>query len=105
MVEITETLRRTTAVEARDYDEAISNEHTPVSSRVQYHLSRMVIRLVKDNSVCAFMPQRSYSISDDGKILHRLAFNPCIHDLTFNYVFQYVGTQGIHHCFSEIHGG
>ncbi len=44
------------------------------------------------------MPQRYYSIADDDKILHRLTF-------PFNYVFQYEGTQGIHHCFREIHGG
>jgi transcriptional regulator with XRE-family HTH domain len=90
------------------------NERTPVSPRVrkwvdrkyrQYHLSRKVIKSSKDNSVCAFMPERCYSIADDDKILRRLTLNPCIHDFTFNYVFQYMGTQGIHHCFREIHGG
>ena len=83
------------------------NERTPVSPRVrkwvnrkyrQFHLSRKVIKSSKDHSVCAFMPQRYYSIADDDKVLHRLSF-------TFNYVFQYLGTQGIHHCFREIHGG
>ena len=83
------------------------NERTAVSPRVQkwvnrkyrqYHLSHKVIKSSKDNSVCAFMPQRCYSIADNDKILHHLSF-------TFNYVFQYEGTQGIHHCFREIHGG
>ena len=81
------------------------NERTPVSPRVQkwvnrkyrqFHLSRKVIKSSKDHSVCAFMPHRCYSISDDDKVLHRLTF-------TFNYVFQYLGTQGTHHCFREIH--
>ena len=83
------------------------NERTPVSPRVrkwvnrkyrQYHLSRKVIKSSKDHSVCSFMPKRCYSIADDDKILHHLSF-------TFCYVFQYEGTQGIHHCFKEIHGG
>ena len=83
------------------------NERTAVSPRVQkwvnrkyqqFHLSRKVFKSSKDNSVCAFMPHKCYSIADDDKILHRLSF-------TFNYVFQYLGTQGIHHCFREIHGG
>ena len=85
------------------------NERTPVSIRVrkwvnrkfrQYNLSlsQKVIKSAKDNSVCAFMPLRCYSIADDDKILHRLSF-------AFNYVFQYLGTQGIHHHFKEIHGG
>lgn len=83
------------------------NERTPVSPRVrkwvnrkyrQFHLSNKVIKSSKDHSVCSFMPHRCYSIADDDKVLHRLSF-------TFNYVFQYEGTQGIHHCFREIHGG
>ncbi|MBQ3760026.1 MAG: helix-turn-helix domain-containing protein [Synergistaceae bacterium] len=83
------------------------NERTAVSPRVQkwvnrkyrqYHLSHKVIKSSKDNSVCAFMPHRCYFIADDDKILHHLTF-------AFNYVFQYLGTQGIHHCFREIHGG
>ena len=83
------------------------NERTPVSPRVrkwvnrkyrQYHLNRKVIKSSKDHSVYAFMPHRCYSIADDDKVLHRLTF-------TFNYVFQYLGTQGTHHCFREIHGG
>lgn len=83
------------------------NERTPVSPRVrkwvnrkyrQFHLSNKVIKSSKDHSVCSFMPKRCYSIADDDKILHHLSF-------TFNYVFQYLGTQGIHHCFREIHGG
>lgn len=83
------------------------NERTAVSPRIQrwgkrkyrqYQLKRKVIKSAKDNSVCAFMPQRYYSIADDDKILHHLTF-------TFNYVFQYLGTHGIHHCFREIHGG
>ena len=83
------------------------NERTPVSPRVrkwvnrkyrQFHLSRKVIKSSKDHSVCSFMPQRYYSIADDDKVLHRLSF-------TFNFVFQYLGTRGIHHCFREIHGG
>ena len=90
------------------------NERTPVSDRVrkwvnrkyrQYQLSRKVIKSAKDHSVCAFMPQKYYSIADDDKIFHRLSLNPCIHDFNFNYVFQYLGTQGIHHHFKEIHGG
>ena len=90
------------------------NERTAVSPRVrkwvnrkyrQYQLSRKVIKSAKDHSVCAFMPQKYYSIADDDKILHRLSLNPCIHDFNFNYVFQYLGTQGIHHHFKEIHGG
>ena len=90
------------------------NERTPVSPRVkkwvnrkyrQFHLSHMVIKSSKDHSVCSFIPQRYYSIADDDKVLHRLSLNPCIHDFSFNYVFQYLGTQGIHHCFKEIHGG
>lgn len=83
------------------------NERTPVSPRVrkwvnrkyrQYHLNRKVIKSSKDHSVCVFQPTRCYSIADDDKILHRLSF-------PFNYVFQYLGTQGIHHCFREVHGG
>lgn len=83
------------------------NERTAVSPRVQkwvnrkyrqFHLNRKVFKSSKDNSVCAFKPHKCYSIADDDKILHRLSF-------TFNYVFQYLGTQGIHHCFREIHGG
>lgn len=83
------------------------NERTAVSPRVrkwvnrkyrQYHLSHKVIKFSKDNSVCAFMPQKCYSIADDDKILHHLTF-------PFDYIFQYLGTQGIHHCFREIHGG
>ena len=90
------------------------NERTAVSPRVrkwvnrkyrQYQLSRKVIKSAKDHSVCAFMPQKCYSIADDDKIFHRLSLNPCIHDFNFNYVFQYLGTQGIHHHFKEIHGG
>lgn len=90
------------------------NGRTPVSPRVrkwvnrkyrQYHLSRKVIKSSKDHSVCDFKPHRCYSINDSDRILRRLTFNPCIHDFTFNYVFQYLGTQGIHHCFKEIHGG
>ena len=90
------------------------NERTPVSPRVRKWVNRMfrkhslakrVIKSAKDNSVCAFMPLRCYSIADDDKILHRLSLNPCIHDFNFNYVFQYLGTQGIHHHFKEIHGG
>ena len=82
-------------------------ERTPVSLRVRkwvkrmyrkHNLAKRVIKSAKDNSVCAFMPQRCYSIADDDKILHRLSFPFC-------YVFQYEGTQGIHHCFREIHGG
>lgn len=90
------------------------NERTPVSPRVQkwvnrkyrqYHLNRKVIKSSKDHSVCSFMPQRYYSIADNDKVLHRLSLNPCILDFSFNYIFQYLGTQGIHHCFKEIHGG
>ena len=90
------------------------NERAPISPRVrkwvnrkyrQYHLSRKVIKSSKDNSVCSFIPKRCYSIADDDKVLHKLTLNPCIHDFIFNYVFQYMGTQGIHHCFREIHGG
>ena len=90
------------------------NERTAVSPRVrkwinrkyrQYQLNRKVIKSAKDHSVCAFMPQKFYSIADDDKILHRLSLNPCIHDFNFNYVLQYLGTQGIHHHFKEIHGG
>ena len=90
------------------------NERTAVSPRVrkwvnrkyrQYQLSRKVIKSAKDHSVCAFMPQKCYSIADDDKIFHRLSLNPCIHDFNFNYVFQYLGTQGIHHHFKEINGG
>ena len=90
------------------------NERTPVSPRVKkwgnrmfrkYSLSKKVIKSAKDNSVCSFMQNRCYSIADDDKILHRLSLNPCILDFSFNYVFQYLGTQGIHHCFREIHGG
>ena len=82
------------------------NERTPVSPRVrkwvnrkyrQFHLNRKILKSSKDHSVCAFMPNRCYSIADYDKILHRLSF-------PFNYVFQYEGTQGIHHCFREIHG-
>ena len=83
------------------------NERTAVSPRVQkwvnrkyrqFHLNRKVIKSSKDHSVCAFMPQMCYSIADDDKILHHLSFS-------FNYVFQYLGTRDIHHCFREIHGG
>ena len=83
------------------------NERTPVSPRVRkwvnrkyrhFHLNRKVLKSSKDHSVCSFMPHRCYSIADDDKILHRLSF-------PFNYVFQYEGTQGIHHYFREIHGG
>lgn len=90
------------------------NEHTAVSPRVRkwvnrmfrkYQLSKKVIKSSKDHSLCAFMPQRCYSIADDDKILHRFTLNPCTHDFSFNYVFQYLGTQGIHHCFRGIHGG
>ena len=90
------------------------NERTAVSPRVQkwvnrkyrqFHLSNKVIKSSKDHSVCSFMPQRYYSIADDDKVLHKLSLNPCIHDFNFNFVFQYLGTQGIHHCFREIHGG
>ena len=89
-------------------------ERTPVSLRVRkwvkrmyrkHNLAKRVIKSAKDNSVCAFMPQRCYSIADDDKIHHRLTLNPCIHDFSFYYVFQYEGTQGIHHCFREIHDG
>ena len=90
------------------------NERTPVSPRVQkwvnrkyrqFHLSRKVIKSSKDHSVCSFMPQRYYSIANDDKVLHKLSLNPCIHNFNFNFVFQYLSTQGIHHCFREIHGG
>ena len=90
------------------------NQRTPVSSRVRkwvnrmfrkHNLSKKVIKSAKDNTVCSFMQNRYYSIADDDKILHRLSLNPCILDFRFNYVFQYLGTQGIHHCFKEIHGG
>lgn len=90
------------------------NEHTAVSPRVRkwvnrmfrkHQLSKKVIKSSKDHSLCAFMPQRCYSITDDDKIVHRLTLNPCIHDFSFNYVFQYLGTQGIHHCFREVRGG
>ncbi len=90
------------------------NEHTTVSPRVQrwvnrkyrqFHLNQKVIKSAKDNSVCSFMPQRCYSITDSDRILRRLTLNPCIHDFSFNYIFQYLGTHGIHHCFKEIHGG
>ena len=90
------------------------NERTAVSPRVQkwvnrkyrqYHLSQKVIKSTKDHSVCVFMPQRCYSINDSDKVLHRLSLNPCILDFSFSYVFQYLGTQGIHHYFREIHGG
>ena len=87
------------------------NERTPVSLRVKKWGNRMfrkhnlVIKSSKDNSICSFMQNRYYSIADDDKILHRLSLNPCILDFSFNYVFQYIGTQGIHHCFREIHGG
>lgn len=90
------------------------NERTAVSPRVQkwvnrkyrqFHLSNKVIKSSKDHSVCSFMPQRYYSIADDDKVLHKLSLNPCIHDFNFNFVFQYLGTQGFHHCFREIHGG
>ena len=90
------------------------NERTPISPRVQkwvnrkfrqFHLSSKILKSSKDHSVCSFMPHRCYSITDDDKILHKLTLNPCIHDFNFNFVFQYLGTQGIHHCFREIHGG
>lgn len=90
------------------------NERTAVSPRVRKWVNKMfkkhqlykrVIKSAKDNSVCAFIPQKYYSIADDDKILHRLSLNPCVHDFSFNYIFQYLGTQGIHHCFREIHGG
>ena len=53
-------------------------ERTPVSLRVRkwvkrmyrkHNLAKRVIKSAKDNSVCAFMPQRCYSIADDDKIL------------------------------------
>lgn len=90
------------------------NERTPVSPRVKkwvnrmfrkYNLSKKVIKSAKDNTVCSFMQNRYYSIADDDNILHRLSLNPCILDFSFNYIFQYLGTQGIHHCSKEIHGG
>ena len=71
----------------------------------KYQLSRKVIKSAKDHSVCAFMPQKFYSIADNDNIFHRLSLNPCIHDFNFNYIFQYFATQGIHHHFKEIHGG
>lgn len=83
------------------------NERTAVSPRVRkwvdrkyrkHNLNKKVIKSAKDNSVCSFTPQMCYSIADDDKILHRFSF-------PFNYVFQYLGIQGIHHCFREIHGG
>ena len=83
------------------------NERTAVSPRVKkcvnrkyrkHNLATRVIKSTKDNSVCSFRPLKCYSIADDDKILHHLTF-------TFNYVFQYLGTHGIHHCFREIHGG
>lgn len=89
------------------------NERNPVPPRVKKwvnriyrknNLAKRVIKSAKDNTMCAFMPQRFYSIADDDKIIHRLAFNPC-HDFSFNYVFQYLGTRGIHHHFREIHSG
>ena len=90
------------------------NERTPVSPRVKkwvnrmfrkYHLSRKVIKSAKDNSVCSFIQNRYYSIADNDKILLRISLNPCIQNFSLYYVFQYLGTQGIHHCFREIHGG
>ena len=90
------------------------NERTAISPRVrkwgnrkyrQFHLSHKVIKSSKDNSICAFMPHRCYSIADNDKVLHKLSLNPCIHDFNFNFVFQYLGTHGIHHYFKEIHGG
>ena len=90
------------------------NERIPVSARVRKWVNRMfkrcnlaniIIKSAKDNSSCSFTPLKFYSISDDDTILHRLSLNPCIQDFSSNYVFQYLGTQGIHHCFKEIHGG
>ena len=88
-------------------------ERTPVSQRVRkwvrmyrkHNLAKRGMKSAKDNSLCAFMPQRCYSIADDDKIHHRLRLNPCIHGFSFNYVFQYLGMQGIHHCFREVGGG
>ena len=90
------------------------NEHTAISPRVQkwvnrkyrqFHLNHKVIKSSKDHSVCSFMQNRCYSIADNDKIFHRGSLNPCIHDFTLNYIFQFKGTQGIHHCFREVHGG
>ena len=85
------------------------NERRTVSPRVRHwvnnmyrkhHLSKKVIKSARDNTLCAFMPQRCYSINDDDRIVHW-------HFSSFNlgYVFRYERTEGIHHCFREVRGG
>ena len=85
------------------------NERRAVSQRVRrwvnkmyrkHELSKKVIKSARDNTLCAFIPQRCYSINDDDRILHRH-----IGKLNLGYVFQYERTEGIHHCFREIRGG
>lgn len=85
------------------------NERRGVSARVRkwvnkmyrkHQLSKKVIKSARDNTLCAFMPQRCYSINDDDRILHR-----SISSLTLGYVFRYERTEGIHHCFREVRGG
>ncbi len=89
------------------------NELTPVSLKVRtwvnklyrkHHLANILIKSSKDCFTCTFRPFQCYSIADDDKILHRLSLNPCIRDFSCNFVFQYLGSHGIHHCFREIHG-
>lgn len=85
------------------------NERRGVSARVRHwvnkmyrkhHLSKKVIKSARENTLCAFMPQKCYSINDDDRILHR-----SISSLTLGYIFRYERTEGIHHCFREVYGG
>ncbi len=84
-------------------------EHRTVSLRVRkwvnkmyrkHHLSKKLIKSARDNTLCAFVPHRCYSINDDDRILHHHFAN-----LIHGYIFQYERTEGIHHCFREIRGG
>ena len=85
------------------------NERRGVSARVRkwvnkmyrkHQLSKKVIKSARDRTLCAFMPQRCYSINDDDRIFHR-----SISSLTLGYVFRYERMEGIHHCFREVRGG
>lgn len=85
------------------------NERRGVSARVRHwvnkmyrkhQLSKKVIKSARENTLCAFMPQRCYSINDDDRIVHRH-----FSSLALGYVFRYERTEGIHHCFREVRGG
>lgn len=84
------------------------NERRGVSARVRHwvnkmyrkhQLSKKVIKSARDNTLCAFMPQRCYSISEDDRILHSSTGK-----IDLGYVFRYERKEGIHNFFREVCG-